>query len=86
MLLVFEELVYPEEITIELIGEGNFDIELSRDEKAILWDSFEVAARDGGKIVMADLPASVQKRGINKIFIFPFDKQPPYALVKAVIK
>ncbi len=86
ILLVFDHLVYPEEISIEMVGEGNFDIVLSRDGKDPLWLSYSLTPQDEGMLKVGDLPDSIKKKGIDKIFIFPYDKKPPYYLVKLSTK
>ena len=85
-LLLFERPVYPEQITFEVDEEGQYDYELSLDEEALLLDDYTVTSEDNGQFEISSLPASVRKKGINKIFILPFDKKSPHALVKVTIK
>jgi len=85
-LLVFDQLVYPGDISIELVKEGRYDIELSRDGKALLLQSYSLTSQDEGMLDLGDLPASIKKKGINQIFIIPFDEKTPRYLVKATIR
>ena len=83
ILLVFDQPVYPDAISFELIGEGRYDIELSLDDKALLLRSFTLTSGDKGFLLVKDLPASIKKKGFNRIFVLPYDKLSPHSLVKA---
>ena len=84
--LVFNQPVYPEKISFELTREGRYDIELSLDEAALLLQSYTVTSVDNGVLEVGDLPASIKRKGINQIFILPFDDKTPHSLEKASLQ
>ncbi len=84
--LVFPQPVYPEEISIDLVGEGRFDVELSRDGEALLLRPYPLASKDEGKLVVGDLPSSIKNKGIDKVFIYLAVKNPSFYFEKATIQ
>ncbi len=84
--LVFDQPVYPKEISIDLVGEGRFDVELSRGGKALLLQSYPLSTQDEGKLIVGDLPATVKNKGIDKIFIYLAVKNPSFYFNKASIQ
>ena len=83
--LIFDQPVYPEQISFELSREGRYDIELSLDDKALLLRSYTLTSGDEGLLEVKDLPASIKKKGVNRIFILPYDKVSPHYLEMVTI-
>ena len=82
LLIEFTQPVNPHEIEIDLAGTGEFNVEFSRNNKALLWRHAQVNPHDESRLVFGDFPASIREKGIDQLFLYPYDKNTTYNLLK----